>query len=113
MISEHISGVIPSQMKILNTVNPFLMRFYSLFSNWRVASRRKPHKVVHYKMKCDVINDIKLFPTVYRRIYCHKILMLSNQTLSYKSKCIRIRYTLFAIYIVTGILTMIGSLTCC
>ena len=30
------------------------------------------------------------FPTVYRRIYCHKFLTLSNQTLRYIHKCIRI-----------------------
>ena len=36
--------------------------------------------------KCDIINDIKLFPTVNHRIYCRKILTLSNQTLFYKSK---------------------------
>ena len=41
-------------------------------------------------MKCGVINDVKLFPTVYRTIYCHKFLTLSNQTSRYKSKCIRI-----------------------
>ena len=37
-----------------------------------------------------LINDVKLFPAVYRRIYCHKYLTLSNQTSRYKSKCIRI-----------------------
>ena len=26
----------------------------------------KPHNDVHYQKKCDVINDVKLFPTVYR-----------------------------------------------
>ena len=45
------------------------MRFYSLASNWSVASRIKPQKGVHHPTKCDVINDIKLFPAVYRRIY--------------------------------------------
>ena len=23
-------------------------------------------------MKCEIIDDVKLFPTVYRRIYCRK-----------------------------------------
>ena len=50
----------------------------------------KPHKGVSHPTKCDVINDVKLFPTVYRRIYCRKFLTLSNQTSHYKSKCIRI-----------------------
>ena len=51
-------------------------------------------------MKCDVIDDVKLFPTVYRRIYstvyhrinCSKYLMASNQKSRYKSKCIRIAH---------------------
>ena len=41
-------------------------------------------------MKGDVIHGVKLFPTVYRRIYCCKFLTLSNQKSRYKSKCIRI-----------------------
>ena len=41
--------------------------------------RCKPHNAARHAMKCDVINDVKLFPTVYRRIYCRKFLMLSNQ----------------------------------
>ena len=60
----------------------------------------KPHKGVHHQMKCDAINDFKLFLTVYRRIYCCKFLKLSNQTPHYKSKCIRIYFcTLFSHYI--------------
>ena len=46
--------------------------------------RCKPHKAARYPTKCDVINDIKLFPTVYRRIYCHNFSTLSNQTSRYK-----------------------------
>ena len=38
-----------------------------------------PHDVICHTMKCCVINDIKLFPTVYHRIYCRKFLTLSNQ----------------------------------
>ena len=34
--------------------------------------RCKPHKAARHPIKCDVINDVKLFPTVYRRIYCRK-----------------------------------------
>ena len=48
----------------------------------------KPQKAAHHPTICGVINDVKLFPTVYRRIYCRKFLMLSNQTSRYKSKCI-------------------------
>ena len=52
--------------------------------------RCKPHNSARHPMKCDDINDIKLFLTVYHRIYCPKILRLSNQKLCYKGKCIRI-----------------------
>ena len=52
--------------------------------------RCKPHNAARHLMKCDVINDVKLFPTVYRRIYCRKFLTLSYQRKRYKSKCIRI-----------------------
>ena len=82
MISERISDDIPLQMKILNMVIPILMQFCSLISNWSVASSIKPHKGVRHQMKRDVINDVQLFPTVYRRIYCRKFLTLSNQTSS-------------------------------
>ena len=64
MISERISDDIPPQIKILNMVIPFLMRFCHLVSNWSVASHIKPHKGVRHQMKCDVINDGKLFLTV-------------------------------------------------
>ena len=59
--------------------------------------RCKPHKGVCHPTKCDVINDVKLFQTVYRRIYCRNFLTLSNQTSRYKCKCLRIfLLTLFA-----------------
>ena len=50
----------------------------------------KPHKAARHPTKCDVINDVKLFLTVYRRIYCRKFLSLSNQTSCYKLKCIKV-----------------------
>ena len=49
--------------------------------------RWKPLKAAHHPP--DVFNDVKLFPTVYRRIYCRKFLAVSNQTLPYKIKCVR------------------------
>ena len=51
--------------------------------------RCEPHKAASYPTKGDVIDDVKLFPTIYPRIYCHKFLTLSNQTSRYKPKCIR------------------------
>ena len=51
--------------------------------------RCEPHKAVCHPTNGDVIDDVKLFPTVYRRIYCCKFLTLSNQMSRYKRKCIR------------------------
>ena len=53
--------------------------------------RCKLYKASRHSTKCDVINGLKLFSTVYDRIYCRKFLMLSNQTSRFKSKCIRIK----------------------
>ena len=39
----------------------------------------KPHNAVPQPMKCDVINEVSLLPTVHPRIYCRKMLTLSNQ----------------------------------
>ena len=55
MISDRISKDIPPQM------NSFQLECC------------KSYKAAHYPTVCDVINDVKLFLTVYRRIYCHKI----------------------------------------
>ena len=52
--------------------------------------RCKPRNTACHLMKYDVINEVKLFPAVYSRIYCRKFLTLSNQKSRYKSKCIRI-----------------------
>ena len=48
---------------------PHLMRFYSLVSECRsVISRIKPRKGPGHPTKCDVINGVKLFPTVHHTI---------------------------------------------
>ena len=75
MISERISDNISPQMEILNIVIPILMHFCSFVSN---LEGYKAHKAAVYPMKCEVFNDIKLFPTVFRRIYCRKFLTLSK-----------------------------------
>ena len=61
MISDHISDDIPPKMQ-----------FYLNFEHYKLL------KAVCLLTKSDIINDVKLFPTVYRRIYCHKFLSLSN-----------------------------------
>ena len=58
----------------------------------------KPHKVACHPIKCEVINDVKQFLTVYRMIYCRKFLT-SNQMSCYKSKCIRIYFIIIANYV--------------
>ena len=68
MIFERISDDIPPQMKILNMDIPILMHFDLKLE------RCKPHKAARHLTKGDVIDDIKPFPTVYRRIYCCKFL---------------------------------------
>ena len=82
MISYRISDDIPPQMKFWNS-NALLQFFIKL-------KHCKHHRFACHPMKCDIINDIKLFRTRYRRIYCRKFLMLSNQMSRYESKCIGI-----------------------
>ena len=55
MNPDLISSYIPPKIINLDAVIPILMHFYSLISNWSIASF----------MKCDLINDVKLFRTVY------------------------------------------------
>ena len=83
MIYERLSYNIPPQKKILNMVIPILMRFYSIVSNYSDANHVKPQKGVRHRNKNYIINDVKLFLTVYRGIYCRKFLTLSNQTSHY------------------------------
>ena len=99
MISEHISDDIP-QMKIFTMVIPILM---DLMLSHLKLENCKPYKASRHPTKCDVINDVKLFLTVYRSIYLHEYLMLSIETSHSQSKCIRIYYNY----------AMITDLRCC
>ena len=65
MISDRFPSCIPPQMKILNMIIPILMHFYILYQNGALQAT-KSHIIQQY----DIINDFKLFPTVYHRIYC-------------------------------------------
>ena len=73
IISERISDDIPPQMKFLNIVIPILMHFW-------VSSKIPALQAAEISTTCEVINDIKLLPTVYRMIHCLKLFKLSNQT---------------------------------
>ena len=55
-----------------------LLQFCLKFEPWKLP------KATRHPMICDVINDVKLFLTVYHRIYCRNFFMLSNQTSHYK-----------------------------
>ena len=87
MIFNHISDDIHTQMSPhFNALLQFCLKF----------EHCKPHKTAHQSTKCDIINNVKLSPTVYHRLYsaidCRKFVTLSNQMSRYKSKCIRIIY---------------------
>ena len=68
--SDRISDDIPPEMKILNMVIPILMHF-------RKRALQPAYKAARHPTISDVINDAKLFPTVYRSC---KVLTSSNQT---------------------------------
>ena len=69
MISDSISDDILPQMKNLNSY----LHSNALLQSCHKLKCCKPHKAVRHPTICEVINDVKLFPTVYRRIYCRKI----------------------------------------
>ena len=109
MISKRISDDIPPQMKILNMVIPILMHYQHFpFKNTvkmyfvtlicpAAASCIKPLASCIYSLvnqwKATLRNYFG-FPTVYRRIYCRKFMMLSNQTSRCIFKCIRMLHFL-------------------
>ena len=69
MISNCISNDTPPQMYIMNMLIPIRMHFCacllikSLFH--LKLEHGKPHKAACHPMKCGMINDVKLFQTVY------------------------------------------------
>ena len=88
MNSDCISDYISPQMNILNMVIPIFNA--SLQFRLKLESC-KPNKAARHPTICYIINnDVKLFPTIYRRIYsaiyCGKFFTLSNQTSRYKIK---------------------------
>ena len=86
MISDCISNDIPTQMNILNMVIHILMYFCACLPlKSLIRLKIGVLQSACHPMKCDVFNDIKLFPTVY----CSKFFTISNQQWRYKSKCIR------------------------
>ena len=87
MISERISDDIPPPNENFEYGYPHSIALLQFECK---LERCKPHKAARHPTKCDLIIDVKLFPTVYCRIYCRKFLTLSNQTSCNKLKCLRI-----------------------
>ena len=58
----------------------------------------KPHKAARQITKCDVINDVKLFPTVYCRLYRSKFLALSNKHYVTNASALEYLVALFKTY---------------
>ena len=82
MIWEGIFDDIPPQMKILNMVIPNArLQFHFELEHC------KPHKGVCHPTKCSVINDIKIFPTVY---ILSQIFDVIQSDVALQSKSIRI-----------------------
>ena len=84
MISEHISDDKTSTNENFEYGYP---HSNALLQFRLKLERCKPHRAVRHTTKCDVINDVKQFPTVYR-----KLLTVSNQMSRYNSKCIGMLY---------------------
>ena len=73
MISDHIYDVIPPKRNLKMAIPILnLMHFCTFVSNCSIEM------CIKRPTKCDVINDVKLFPKVFCRIYCRKFLT-SNQ----------------------------------
>ena len=62
-MSDHISNDISTQMKILNMIIPILTQLCACLL-FKPVFHLKPESKLH-KTKCDLINDVKLSPTVY------------------------------------------------
>ena len=74
-------------MKILNVVIAILQwKIQYLSQNIDFVSDVKP---VRWQITIDVVYEVG-FPTIYRSIYCRKLLTLSNQTSPCIRKCIKI-----------------------
>ena len=72
MISQRTSVDIPHQMKIYEFGYP---HSNALLQSHFKLELCKSLKAAHHSMECDVINVVKLFVTVCRRIYCLKFLI--------------------------------------
>ena len=52
----------------------------------------KPHKAARHPSKCLVINDIKLFPTVYHRIYVANVWLYPVRRHVSKASALELRF---------------------
>ena len=68
-LGRYIIGYMVGNLVLWLRLIPILIRLCNCVSNWSIASHRKLH--------CDIINKVKLFATVYRRIYWRKFSTLT------------------------------------
>ena len=83
VISERTSNDIATQMKKNECNNPHsnaLLQFCLELERW------KPHKAACHPTRCGVINDVRLFPTVYRRIHCSNFLDVIQSDVSLQNQ---------------------------
>ena len=85
VLRRHASGAVKSDFRT------YIRRYTSQNENFEYGyphsnvllqfalkvERCKPYKTACHRTECDVIYDVKLFQTVYHRIYCRKFLTLS------------------------------------
>ena len=57
----------------------------TLFLGKHKLEHCRPYKAARHPTRCDIINDIKLFPTVYPRRYCRNFLTLSTKASALES----------------------------
>ena len=70
------------------------MNFSAVSSQIR---RCKPRNATCHPRRCDVINDVKLFPTVSQDILSQILDIIQSEDARYKSKCIRMHFRLILI----------------
>ena len=78
VISNCISNRMPTQIKMLNMVIPFLMHFNQFCLQLEQCKR---HNAARHPTKSNEINDFNIFPSVYRPKT--KLAVLSNKKTMY------------------------------
>ena len=80
MISDQISDDISPQMKNFDNGFPHSNTFLQFCLKFM---RRKRHKAARHPTISDIINDVKLFPSVYRGRYSIRCTVTKSSALEY------------------------------